>query len=145
MKGFLGLDPFGEWSTVGLVVAGNTVGQQTTILTHGFVVLQVPLGESPLAGDGDLLATRKLELGTTESLDDVLLVLLLDANRQDDLANCHSSHSTERLAEGATHSGLKSISTGARQHFVYAKNMEGVHTNSHVERILAARFHLRRE
>lgn len=145
VKSLLDLDPLGEWATVGLVVAGDTVGQETTIGAHLRVVGDVPLGEAPLARDGNLLATGELELGTTEGLDHVLLVLLLRSHRDDHLTDVDTGDGTQRLTKSATHSGLKSISTGTRQHLVDTQHMERVHSNANVERVLATSFHLRKK
>ena len=143
VHGLLGLHPLGEGALVGLVVAGDAVGQQAAVLAHRLVVGGVPLGEAPLARDGNLLATGELELRTTERLNHVLLVLLLDAHREDDLADVHAGDGAQRLAEGAAHTGLQSIGTGTRQHLVDAQHVEGVDADAHVEGVLAARFHLK--
>ena len=45
------------------------------------------------------------------------------------------------LTKGASHSGLEPISSGARQHFVDADDVEGVDADAHVERVLAHKFY----
>lgn len=54
-----------------------------------------------------LLATRELELGTTESLDDGSLPAVTGAHRHDGLADAHARHRALRLAERTTHPSLE--------------------------------------
>ena len=114
-----------------------TIGLKTASSAGSDVVLTGELGEAPLLGDDDLLATGELELGTTESLHDDSLVVVLGTDREDDLTNVNASSGTHGLTVGTTHSGLKSISTGAGQHLVDTQDVEGVETDTHVERILS--------
>jgi len=46
----------------------HTVQLQPAVFPHLIVVVSVPLGESPLLADKDLLASRELELGAPKSL-----------------------------------------------------------------------------
>ena len=71
------------------------------------VVLAVDVGEAPLAGDDDLLATGELVTSAAESLVDDRSVVVLRANRQNDLADVNTGDSAVRLAPRATHTGLK--------------------------------------
>ena len=57
--------------------------------------------------------------------------------RKDDLADVDTGDKAVGLAEGTTHTSLKSIGTGARQHLVDTDDVEGVDTDTHVERVLA--------
>lgn len=114
-----------------------TVGLETTSSTLGNVILTRQLGEAPLLGDDDLLATSKLELCTTKGLDDNGLVGILGTNREDDLTNVDTGGGRVRLTPGTTHTGLKTISTGTGQHLVDTEDVEGVETDTHMEGILA--------
>lgn len=100
------------------------------------ILLTREASEAPLAGDDDLLLTRELELAAAKSLNDHSLVGILRANGHQDLANVDACHSTGGLTKSATHTGLETIRTGARKHFVDADDVEGVHTNTHMEAIL---------
>lgn len=73
----LGLEGFGEAAHV--VLKGTlgaeeldvgTVDADLALLALGDVVLAAEGSEAPVLGDNDLLATRELVLGATESLDD---------------------------------------------------------------------------
>ena len=54
-----------------------------------------------------------------------------------DLADVDTGDNAVGLAEGATHTGLQSIGTGARQHLVDADDVEGVGADAQVEALLA--------
>ena len=55
----------------------------------------------------------------------------------EDLADVHTSDKTVGLAESATHTGLKPIGSGARQHLVDTDDVVGVDTDAHVETFLS--------
>lgn len=141
----LDLDPLGKGTSVGLVVAGDAVRQQATVLAHRLIVGRVPLGEAPLSADGNLLPAGELELGSTQGLDDVLLVGLLHAHGKDHLTDVDAGDGAQWLAKGAAHSRLQSIGSGAGQHLVDAQHVEGMHADTDVEGVLAASFHLEKE
>jgi len=101
-------------------------------------LLTSQLGETPVAGDNDLLLTRELVLAASESLNNNSLVAVLGADREDDLSNVDTGNETVGLTESTTHTSLKSISTSARQHLVDTSDMEGVDTDTHVEGVLTA-------
>lgn len=93
------------------------------------------------AADAYLLTAGVLELGTTQCLDHLRLVLVRGSHRHNRLTNVDTSHGALRLAEGATHSSLQPISAGARQHLVDADDVEGMHTHTDVEGVLSAMLH----
>lgn len=67
----LQLLPIGERSMVGPVFhVAPIVGKPARLLPI-LVLLSLVLGESPLLGDVDLLATGELELGTPQSLNNL--------------------------------------------------------------------------
>jgi len=101
------------------------------------VILLVYVGESPLLGDDDLLATRELVTGTTESLNDNGGVCVLCSDGKDDLSDVDTCDSAVRLAPSTTHTGLQTICTSATQHLVNTDDVEGVHSDSEMERVLA--------
>lgn len=59
------------------------------------------------------------------------------SNRQENLANVHTSHGAIWLAPGTSHSSLQSIGTGAGQHLVDSHNVVRVGSNSEVETFFA--------
>ena len=93
-------------------------------------------GETVFTGDEDLLTAGELELGTTKSLLGVGDVVHLGANGDEDIANVDTGSFAESLTVSVTHTGLESISTGARKHLVDANNVPCVDSNANMERIL---------
>jgi len=102
-----------ELSLLKEVLDVATIGLKAASTSGSDVVFTRELGETPLLGDDDLLATGKLELGTAKRLDDNCLVAVLGTDREGDLTNVNASSGTHGLTVGTTHSGLKTISTGA--------------------------------
>jgi len=98
--------------------------------------------EPPLVRHVHSLTAGEFELGTSEGLacaghtDSGVL----GADGHDDLSDVHTSGGTRRLTEGTTHTGLETIGTSARKHFVDAQDLEGVHADAHVEGVLATDF-----
>lgn len=82
--------------------------QHTLLLLELEVVLTVDVGETPLAGDDDLLATGELVTSTAESLLDNSSVRFLRTDGENDLANVDTGDGTVGLAPGATHTSLES-------------------------------------
>ena len=69
----LGLAPGGERSMLGDVLDVDTIVLEPAGGLHLGVLLPVPLGEAPVLGHVDLLTSGKLELGSSQSLNDVVL------------------------------------------------------------------------
>jgi len=115
----------------------------STILYHLLLRLQlqidllVHLCESPLLRDDDLLASWELVAGTTEGLLDDGCVGVFAADREDDLADVDTGDGAVRLAPCTTHTSLEPIGSSTGQHLVDPYDMEGVHTDPQMERILA--------
>ena len=87
------------------------------------------------------MTTRELELGPPKGLNDRVLMSVVCPDGHQRLADSDASHSSLRLAESASHSGLKTISAGTGQHFVDPQNMVGMDTDPDVELILGCMFH----
>lgn len=62
-----------------------------------------------------LLASGELELGSAQSLDDVLLVLGLGTDRHDHLADVDTGHGALRFTEGTAHPGLEPERSGKQR------------------------------
>jgi len=114
-----------------------TILHYPLILLELEVLLAVNIGEAPLLGDDDLLATRELVTGTAESLLDDRSIVILATDGHDDLANVHASDGAVGLAPSTTHTGLQAIGTSAGQHLVDADDVEGMNADPQMERILA--------
>jgi len=59
----------------------------------------------------DLLTSWEFELGTTESLNGAVNLILFAADGDQDLADIDTSALTVGLTEGTTHTGLEPIGT----------------------------------
>jgi hypothetical protein len=102
------------------------------------VLVTAQRSEAPVLGDNDLLATGELVLRSAEGLEGEVTVGVTSADAHDDLADVDTGDSAVGLAPGATHTGLQSIGTSARQHLVDADDVEGVGADTQVETLLAA-------
>eukprot|EP01084_Bolivina_argentea_P052827 97006_1 len=117
----------------------------TSINTRGFktslsLALEVGLlgedSETPLVGDANVLASREFVLGTTEGFDQVRKVTFLGTGRHGNLSDLDTSSHTSGLSESVTHTGLETICSSTRKHFVNTQHLVRVDTDTHVERIL---------
>jgi len=115
-----------------------TVGLEAASGTFGDVVFPGELGEAPLLGDNNLLATSELVLAAAEGLNDVGLVVLFCPDGEKDLTDADTSDGTSGLTERTTHTSLQTIGTSARQHLVDADHVEGVDADTQMERVLSA-------
>lgn len=113
-----------------------TVLEDTVRLLGLGVLLAVHVGETPLLGDDDLLATSELVTRSAQSLENDGLVAVTSAHREQDLANVDTGNGVVGLTISTTHTGLEPIGTSARKHLVDTDNVEGVHTDTQVERVL---------
>jgi len=120
---------------VGKELDVSTILLDLTSLTLGDVVLSVEVSETPLLRDNDLLLTRELVTRSSESLDDNVLVVISGTDRDKNLTNVDTGGKTLGLTPGTSHTLLQSIGTGTRQHLVDTEDVEGVDTDSHVERL----------
>ncbi|GMT32331.1 hypothetical protein PFISCL1PPCAC_23628, partial [Pristionchus fissidentatus] len=80
----------------------------------------------------------ELELGTTEGLNGVVDVLLSQTDGEEEIADVNAGDKSVGLSVSSTHTGLKTISTGARKHLVDADNVVRVLSDTHVEGVLSA-------
>jgi hypothetical protein len=115
----------------------STVDLDLTGLTLLNIFVTTEGSETPVLGDNDLLATRELVLGSPQSLDCGGTVGVTCTNRQNDLADVDTGDSAVRLTPGTTHTSLKPIGSGARQHLIDTNNVERVSTDPHVKPILS--------
>jgi len=133
--------PDSEWAVIGSVLNAGTIEKELVIRVESLVLVSLEFGKAPLVRDVDLLSAWELELGTTQGLDNLGLVLILGANRHDRLADVDACHGAERLAEGTTHARLQTIGACARQHLVDAEHVERMHAHTNVKGVLAAVLH----
>jgi len=132
----LGNAGLGELSVSVAELDTDSIGNESSLLTVLLVLSLGELGESPVLGHGDLLASGVLELGTTESLLSNRLELGGGTDGHDHLSNLHTSANSLRLAKSSSHTSLETIGSGAGQHLVDAENVEGVETHAEMESVL---------
>lgn len=65
------------------------------------------------------------------------LTSITGADTQDDLADVDTGNGSVRLSPSTTHSSLKSIGTGARQHLVDTDDVERVSADTEMETFLS--------
>ena len=108
-------DVVGNGALVGEVLDVSTVNLDVAAGALVNVLLAPEVGETPVLGDDDLLATGELVLGAAESLDGVGKVTITGTDGEENLANLDTGDKTVGLAVGTTHTGLETIGSGARQ------------------------------
>jgi len=118
----------------------RTIGNDATLGLELEVLFSFEVSETPVGRNDNLLSAGEFVLGTTKSLKHVLLHAVLGANREKDLVDIHTSHTTSGLTERTTHTSLESVCSGTRKHFVDTEDVVGVNTHSHVERILTTQL-----
>jgi hypothetical protein len=109
--------------------------------TSSLVLQVVLLGEfceAPVLANVNLLSAGELELGSSESLSGGTDLVLSSSDRHQDLTDINSGGNHGWLTESASHTSLKSISTGARKHFVDSDNVIRMSSHSKMEEILTS-------
>lgn len=119
----------------------GTVHLDLALLAETNVLLTGQRGETPVLRDDDLLTARELVHGAAQGLDGGRAVHVTGSDGQQNLANVHTSNLAGGLAEGATHTGLETIGTGARQHLVDPDDVERVGADAEVETFLTGDLH----
>ena len=72
----------------------DTIGNDLSFLSHFNILFTSIFGETPLVGDEDLLTTRELVLGTTESFNNDSLVDVLGTDGQQNLTDINTGSDT---------------------------------------------------
>jgi len=116
---------------------GTILSEQAFFLKSGVFSL-VKLGETPLAGDDDLLSTGELEFTSSESFNSMGNVLFVKSDGVEDLVNLNSGDFTNGLTEGTSHTSLESIGTSAGKHLVNSEDVPRVNSASKMETFLTA-------
>lgn len=122
---------------LGHVLNIHTIIHEPSSLATLHILLAIILRESPLVGTHHLLATRELELRTTKGLNSGSSVLVLGADRKNDLADLNTCSHLHRLSVRSTHTGGQTICSGAGKHFVLTDDMERMGAAANVVRVLS--------
>ncbi len=80
----------------------RTAVLEASLLAEESVVALQMRSESPLVRYDDVLASREFVLAATQSLDHMLQVRLLRADRENNLTDVHAGNETNRLTESLT-------------------------------------------
>mmetsp|Transcript_15584 Transcript_15584/g.26575 ORF Transcript_15584/g.26575 Transcript_15584/m.26575 type:complete len:220 (+) Transcript_15584:207-866(+) len=127
----------GQSTTTVVDLDNITISSQFSILSHPNIILTLILGKSPLETLQNLLPSSKLELSTTDRLNNVWLGSILSTHGKKNLSNINTGGNTNGLTVRVPHSTGKPISSSARKHLVGTDNMVRVHTNTDMVRILS--------
>ena len=92
-----------QWTAAGQPAHIRSIWDEATLRLPAVVLLLGEASEAELVGDVHFLATGKLELGTTQSFDCNVDLLILGADGDQDLADIHSGSRAVRLAESPAH------------------------------------------
>lgn len=68
----------------------------------------------------------------------MIIYLLSQTNGEEEIANVDTGDKSVGLSVSTTHTGLKTIGTGTREHLVNAGNVVRVLSDAHVECVLSA-------
>jgi len=101
----LGAVLLGQSAVLTDVLNGDAIGDDPALLAAAHIDGSVELGETPLVGSHHILTAGELELGTTQSLNDVRGGVVLGADRHDDLTNLNTGSHFSGLAVRASHTG----------------------------------------
>ena len=126
---------------LGDVLGLVAISDEAALLAPLNVLRLVVLGEAPLFGDDDLLATGELELGTAKRLNSDAEIVIPAPDRKENLSNLDPSNAASGLAVCVPHTSLEPIGTSARKHLVDAEDVEGVRPDAEVEAFLASASH----
>jgi len=112
-----------------------------SVLPLLYVLLTPEGSETPVLGDNNLLATREFVLAPSQSFQSGGTVRITGTDRQEDLTNVDASDGSVGLTPSTTHTSLKPIRSGTRQHLVDADDVERVGANPQVETILSGNLY----
>lgn len=96
----LGSNSVVEVSVLRDVFGVRSARNERSVLSSLEVLVLLEGSESPLLGDDNLLTSRELVLGTTESFNDVRRVGILGANGDQRLVDLNTGGGSRRLSEG---------------------------------------------
>jgi len=130
-----------QTAVLGDIFAGDTIGDDPALHSALCVLGTGPLGETPLVGSHDSLTTGEFELGTTQSLNDVVGSRVLGPNRVDDLTNGNTGSHLRCLTVRSSHTRRQTIGTGTGKHLVLSDHVERVHSATDVVTLLTGVLH----
>jgi hypothetical protein len=115
----------------------DSLGNKPALLLPLKVVVTGVGSEAPVPRSNDLLTAGELELGSAEGLRGNRSVVVLAADAEKNLPNLDTSASSDGPAPCLAHTLLEPISSSARKHLVDPEHVEGMHTDSEMEGLLA--------
>lgn len=102
-----------QWPRILQELHIRPIRSHTALLPLLNILLTTQRRKAPVLRDDDFLSARKLILRAAERLDGSGAVGITCSYGKNDLTDVDTSDSAVRLAECATHTGLKTIGTGA--------------------------------
>lgn len=111
--------PSSQWTMIWYVLHINSIFKYPILLSHLYIFLPIPFCKTPFPAYHYLnevkqsllilfylLSSWKLELGTSQCLNDSCFMIILGTDRYDWLTNVYPGYSALRLTKGTSHSSL---------------------------------------
>jgi len=108
--------------------------------SQAIVILSENISETVLNADSDFLSAWEFHAASSKSFNSLISELLLGSDGVQNLVDLDSCAFTNWLTEGTSHTGLKSIGSGAGQHFIDTKNVPRMDSASEMERVFTSEF-----
>ena len=89
----------------------------------------------------NLLSSWEFELGTTESFDGDVGLIILASDGDQDLSDVTSGSLTVGLTKGTSHTGLEPIRSSTTQHLVHTQHVERMRADTDVKIVFTAVGH----
>ena len=86
------------------------------------------------------MSSGELIFGPSKAFIGLLHIAFLASQREKDLADVDSGCLTLRLTKGSSHTGLESIGSSARKHFIDTQHVPRVATYAEMEGVFSAPF-----
>jgi hypothetical protein len=115
-----------------------TLHAQSASILQLLISLTSEWRETHLSGEQNLLSSRELKHGSSQSLNNLILAGILGAHGHEWLANVYTGNHAVWATKGLSHTRGQTIGTGAGQLLVDSGHVEGVGAHSEVEAVLAA-------
>merc|ERR1712121_395957 len=120
--------PLFQRPLVGIILNIRAVRFDRSIATPFNVLFTIPTSETPFLRGEDLLTTRELELGTSQSFDCSCFTVVLTTNGHQGLSDVDPGNRSLRFSVRSSHSGLEpsSFECFCRQLFILVRHK--IHT-----------------
>lgn len=117
-----------------------TVLENLVLILRLLVLVLHHVCEAPALGYDNLLTTCELVTRAAKGFHNNRAVVLPGTDGEENLSDIDAGHGVIRLAVRTTHARLKPVGSRAGKHLVDTDDVEGMNTNTEVERVLARGF-----